>query len=478
MYFPIFLNITEVKFLVVGAGKIALAKLETILEFSDNILVIAKEISPQTADLISAQKIKFIQTSYNKKYLADADIIIAATDDREVNHQIAEDAKSQNKLVNVVDDSQNSRFIFGASVKRGEVIASVATSGVSPVLARLLKQKLQNLLPENLSFLSKFLAKNKELVKKKLSDLQARRIFWHDVIQGVIASEVLLGNSKRAQKLLEEKLQNSENKKEAAVYFIGAGPGDPELITLKGVNLLSRADVVLFDRLVSPQILSHARKDALKINVGKTRDTHRYSQDEINQLIRKFAAEGNIVARLKGGDTSIFAHLSEEIDAIADLKIPYQIIPGITAASGAASYAGIPLTSRNSNKSVRFLTIYKNDLIDEAYWQELAKSDDTLVLYMSSHNLSEISAQLIRAKKNPQTPLAIIEQATTPFQKTYVTNLQNFEKDFPGGEVVEKFTSPALVIIGDVVNQHAQYRWLEENLDGTYFKKLEARNGN
>lgn len=470
MYFPLFLNVTKVKFLIVGAGKVALAKLETILEFSDNILVVSKEISPQVLELISAQKIKFIQTSYDKKYLADADIIVAATDDRKVNRQIAEDAKAQNKLVNVVDDPENSRFIFGASLKRGDVIASVATSGISPVLARLLKQKLQNILPENLAFLSEFLAQNKELVKKKLSDLQARRIFWHDVIQGAIANEVLLGNSKKAQKLLEEKLQKSANKKEAAVYFIGAGPGDPELITLKGVNLLSRADVVLFDRLVSPQILSHARKDALKINVGKTRDTHRYSQDEINQLIRKFASEGNIVARLKGGDTSIFAHLSEEIDAIKDLKIPYQIVPGITAASGAASYAGIPLTSRNSNKSVRFLTIYKNDLIDEAYWQELAKSDDTLVLYMSSHNLSEISAQLIRAKKNPLTPLAIIEQATTPFQKTYITNLQNFND--------QKFTSPALVIIGDVVNQHEQYRWLEENLDGTYFKKLEARNGN
>jgi len=474
MYFPLFLNITKAKFLVVGAGKVALAKLETILEFSDNILVIAEEISPQVSDLLSAQKIKFIQTSYDKKYLADADLIIAATDDHQVNHQISEDAETQNKLVNVVDDSQNSRFIFGANVKRGKVIMSVATSGVSPVLARLLKQKLQNILPENLTFLSDFLAKNKAAVKKKLTDLQARRIFWHDVIQGVIASEVLLGNFKKAQELLEEKLQKSANKKEAAVYFIGAGPGDPELITLKGINLLSRADIVLFDRLVSPEILSHARKDALKINVGKTRDIHRYTQDEINQLIRKFASEGNIVARLKGGDASIFAHLSEEIDAIKDLNIPYQIIPGITAASGAAAYASIPLTSRNSDKSVRFLTIYKNDLADEAYWRELARSSDTLVLYMSSHNLDEISAQLIAAGKNPLTPLAIIEQATTPFQKTYVTNLQNFSKDF--GD--KSFTSPSIAIIGEVVKQHEEYRWIEENFSGTYFKKLEERNGN
>ncbi len=474
MYFPLFLNISGAKFLVIGAGKVALAKLETILEFSSNISVISKEVAPQTKDLISDHKIKFIQTSYDQKYLQEADIIIAATNDSELNRQIAFDAKAQNKLINVVDDPNNSRFIFGASVKRGEVILSVATSGVSPVLARLLKQKLQNLLPENLSFLSDFLAQNKLLVKEKLNNLQARRLFWQDVIQGTIANEVLQGNLKKAQYLLTEKLEKFTNRKEAAVYFIGAGPGDPELITVKGINLLSRADVVLYDRLVSPQILSHARKDAIKINVGKTRDLHRYSQTEINQLIRKLVLEGNIVARLKGGDTSIFAHLSEEIDAIIDLKIPYQIVPGITAASGAAAYAGIPLTSRNSNKSVRFLTIYKNDLVDLSYWQELAKSNDTLVLYMSSHNLGEVSQHLIAYEKDPKTPLAIIEQATTPFQKTSVTSLENFTKDFGS----KKFTSPSIAIIGDVVNQHQQYRWLEENLDGIYFNKLEVRNAN
>jgi len=394
MYFPLFLNISQLKFLIIGAGNVGLAKLETILEFSENITVISKNIAPQTAELIAKHKLKFIQDPYDQKQLADFDIIIAATNDSDTNHQISLDAKSQKKLINVVDDPKNSQFIFGASLKRGKIILSAATSGVSPVLARLLKQKLQNLLPENFSFLSDFLAQNKELVKEKLSDLQARRVFWQEAISGLIAEEVLLGNFKKAQKLLEEKLENFSNKKEAAVYFIGAGPGDPELLTIKGMNLLSSADVVLYDRLVSPLILAHARKDALKINVGKTRDFHRYSQEEINQLLQKFAREGNIVARLKGGDASIFAHLSEEIDAISALNIPYQIVPGITAASAAAAYAGIPLTSRNSNKSVRFLTIYKNDLLDLNYLQELARSEDTLALYMSSHNMNEISQRL------------------------------------------------------------------------------------
>lgn len=470
MYFPLFLNINKTKFLIIGAGNVGLAKLETILEFTDNVLVLAQESSAQIEDLVKEKGLEFIQDFYDKKYLQSVDVIIAATDDAKVNKQIADDAKSLNKLINVVDDPDNSQFIFGAIAKRGDITASISTSGVAPVLARLLKQKLQKTLPENISLLSDFLSQNKALVRKKLTNIQARRLFWQEVIEGVVANEVMLENPLKAQDLLEKKLENYGNKKESAVYFISAGPGDPELITLKAVNLLAKADIVLYDRLVAPAILSHARKDAVKINVGKTRDVHRYSQEEINHLIKKYASQGNIIARLKGGDVSMFAHLSEEIDAISDLNIPYQIVPGVTAASGAAAYAGIPLTSRNYNKSVRFLTIYKEDLIDLDYWQELAKTKDALVLYMSSHNLPEITENLIKFGKNPKTPLAIIEQATTPFQKTFVTTLEDFTD--------QKFISPSLVIIGDIVKQHQKYHWSEEGSVGNYFKELEARNGN
>ena len=470
MYFPLFLDIKKSKFLIIGAGSVALAKLETILEFSDNILIVANNIAPQTAAFIKEKKIEFIQDSYQKKYLDSIDVIIAATNDSEVNHQISIDAKSEKKLINSVDDPENSNFIFGASFKKGDVVLSVSTAGTSPVLARLLKKKLQSHIPENLFLLNQFLVKNKELVKKKLTNLQARRLFWQDVIEGVIGNEVLLGNQVKAQNLLEEKLEKQNNKKEAAVYFIGAGPGDPELITLKAINLLSKADVVLYDRLVASSILSYARKDALKISVGKSKDKHLFEQEEINQLIRKYAAAGNVVARLKGGDSGIFARLSEEIEAIIDLNVPYQIVPGITAASGAAAYAGIPLTSRNSNKAVRFLAMYKKDFESEGYWQGLAASEDTLVFYMSSHNLAEIAQNLIKYGKKSTTPIAIIEQATTPFQKTYITSIADFSKQF--GD--KKFISPSLAIIGDVVN--LGHKWREEILEGNYFQNLEVKN--
>ena len=468
MYFPLFLKIKYKKFLIVGGGNIALAKLETILEFSNNIFLLAENFDDETLKFATAKKIKIIRDSYHKKYLTDVDIVIAATNDKALNQNIANDTTLVHKIVNSVDDVSNSNFIFGASIKKNDVIISVSTSGVSPVLARLIKQKLNQILPQNFEFLNDFLAQNKEKVKKSLTKIQARRLFWQEVLEGIIAQEVLVGNFKKAQELLDKKLLDSKNQQMGAVYFISAGPGDPELITLKAIKLLSKADVVLYDRLVAKEILDYARKDALKINVGKSRNLHLYQQDEINKMIYEYAKKGLAVARLKGGDAAFFAHLSEEIEAILDLKVPYQVVPGVTAASGAASHIGIPLTSRTSNKSVRFLTIYKENLTDNKFWQELAQSNDTLVLYMSSHNINSITQNLVKFGKDLQTPMALIEQATTKYQKTFIATISEFTKKFKD----RKFISPSLIIIGDVVDLNHKYQWLEENYEGNYFEKL------
>lgn len=470
-YFPLFLDIGNIKFLVIGAGNIALAKLETLVEFNANVKVVAKNVMKPTLELMQENEILFAKDAYDKKYLEDIDVVIAATDDDEVNERIAKDAKKLGIIVNIVDDPNNSDFIFGSIVKKENITISASTSGMSPVLARLLKQRINKSLPQNLDLFNHFILKNKDKVRSHLTDLQARRVFWQEVFEGVVGSEIEAGNINKAQKLFDSKFLNTKNEKQAAVYFISSGPGDPELITLKAINLLSRADVVLYDRLVSEEILSFARKDAIKINVGKKRDFHRFKQNEINELIEDYAKKGNIVARLKGGDASIFAHLSEEIGAIKDLNIPYQIVPGVTAASAAGAMAGIPLTSRDSNKSVRFLTIYEEDLFDANYFENLATSNDSLVLYMSSHNLEVIAKNLIKAGKEKTTSLAVIEQATTPYQKTYTTTLQNFEKDFAKKE----FVSPSIAIIGDIVNFHESLKWKEENLEGVYFKNPRKR---
>lgn len=468
MYFPLFLNISGAKFLIIGAGNVALSKTESVLEFSKKITVLSKEIAPDIKNIFLEKKIEFILSAYDKRYLQKFDIIIVATNDKNLNQQIALEAKALNKLVNVVDDPENSSFIFGANFKKGNVITSISSSGISPVLARILKNKLQNSLPQNLELISDFLEKNKKIIREKFINLQARRIFLQDVIDGIIGVELEVGNIKKAQNLLEEKLLKESDKKQSAVYFISAGPGDPELITLKAIKLLAKADVVLYDRLVAPEILNYARKDAIKVNVGKTKDLHRYKQEEINNLLRHYAKQGNIVARLKGGDATIFARLSEEIDAIYDLNIPYQIIPGVTSASGAGASIGISLTSREANKSVRFLTIYQKDLIDDKYFKTLAESEDSLVLYMTSHNLGDVVNNLTKFGKNPKTPLAIIEQATTIYQKTFSTNLEDFHHEFSN----QKFVSPSIVIIGDVVAWHKKYKWREENFTGEFFNKI------
>ncbi|MFT5703271.1 MAG: uroporphyrin-III C-methyltransferase/precorrin-2 dehydrogenase/sirohydrochlorin ferrochelatase [Rickettsiales bacterium] len=467
-FFPLFLQTDQIKFLVVGAGNVGIAKLSTILEFSNDVKIVAQEIGRDAQNFLAENKVTFAKEYYEKSHLEGFDVIIGATNNEETNQQISEDAKKLGKLISVVDDPAKSNFIFGALVKKKNITAAISTSGLSPVLARFIKNKITSTLPQNLEIYDQFISKNRALIKENLSDLQARRIFWQEVFEGEIGNQIEQINLERAQNLLEKKLNLTDNKKQSAVYFIGAGPGDPELITLKAIKLLSKADVVLYDRLVSPDILNYARKDAIRINVGKVKSFHRYEQNEIGNLIRKYASEGNIVARLKGGDPAIFARLEEEIDAILDLRIPYQIVPAVSSALGAAAYSGMALTSRNISRGVRFLTVYKKDFTNDDFWQDLAKTDDTLVFYMSASNLGLVTQNLVKFGKDSKTKIAVIEQATTKFQKTFVSEIGSFMQ--------KEFVSPSLAIIGDVVKGYEKYQWQEEILSGEYFGKLQPRN--
>lgn len=483
MYFPLHLNVSEAKIVIFGAGDIAVAKAESILEFvqAKQITIIAKDTDSQHQNIISELKIKFIKQEYDKEQLLNFDIVIAATNSKQINRQIASEARKLKKLVNIVDDPQYSDFIFGANIKKSGITISMSTSGIAPVLARLLKQKILKILPNNLDLISDFLQENKEKIRKKLTNIQARRLFYQDFLDKEIVGEIQNFNLSKAQQTLDNLLENSDNQSRSAVYFISAGPGDEELITLKAIKLLSKADVVLYDRLVAPEILEYARKDALKINVGKKRDFHKFSQDEINQMIRKYALEGKIVARLKGGDSAFFSRISEEVLAIKDLNIPYQIVAGVTAASGAAASLGIGLTSRKNNKSVRFLTLYNDDLNDDEYFKQIAKTDDSLVLYMSSHNLTKITEKLLKNGFKKDVELLVVEQATTKFQKVYQSTISQAKTDFSD----KKFISPSLVIIGDIVADYQQNKWREENFEGIFFdqftdinlQKKEVRNG-
>jgi uroporphyrin-III C-methyltransferase/precorrin-2 dehydrogenase/sirohydrochlorin ferrochelatase len=465
-FLPIFVNIEKKKTVVIGGGNIALAKLENILQYGNNITVIAKDFLDETANLCQNNNIAMLKSAYKIEHLQFGEIIIAATNDYNVNQEIAQDCQNLNKIFNAVDEPKISDFIFGANIKRGNLNIVISSSGISPVLARFIKQKIHRLIPENFTTLNDFIAKNRQKVKNKLTKIQPRRLFWESLLESNFTEEVIVGNYNKAQEILDNFLTKKENKLQSAVYFIGAGPGDPELITLKAIRLLSKADIVLYDRLVAKDILNFARRDALKINVGKRKNCHPYPQEKINKMLLQYAQEGNVIARLKGGDVTIFAHLSEEIQMLAQKQIPFQIIPGVTAASGASSYAGFPLTARNINNTVRFITVYKENLFDKKYWQNLAQTDDVLVFYMSSANLKIIAENLIKFGKKPQTALAVIEQATTIYQNTFVSSLEMAGKDLIDKE---KFISPSLIVVGDVVKFHEKYQWLEEGKSGKAF---------
>jgi len=463
-FLPVFFGLEHKSVLIIGGGTIALAKLETIFEYTDNIAVISDNFDRELLDFTKENNINIITDKYDKKYLSNSDLIIATTNDSNLNKQISQDGRNLQKIVNIVDNADISDFIFGSIVKRNDLNIAIGSGGLSPVLTRIIKQKIEKILPENIHDLNDFIRENRQKVKNKLTNIQSRRLFWQEFLEGNISQEVLNGNFIKAQDLFNQKLFNKSNEVESALYLIGAGAGDPELLTLKAVKLLSKADVVLYDRLVADPILDYARKDALKINVGKRKDFHKYSQTEINQLIKKYLQAGNIVVRLKGGDPAIFAHMFEEIDVAKKLDISYQIVPGISAISAAAAYNAIPLTARDISKGVRILTLYKKDLENKEYWQDLAKSDDTLAFYMSSQNAKFIADQLIANGKDPKTKIAVIEQASTKYQQKYISNLQDFEQ--------REFISPSLIIIGNVVQFSEQYQYLENKENKNYFREI------
>ncbi len=313
-FFPLFLRINANKrILIVGGGAVALAKAEALQPYRAALTVVSEAFSPEMAEFLEAHGIMHSQASYHADHLDGVGLVIAATDDEVANAQIHADAKARGVIVNAVDQPELCDVIFPAIVRRGPLQIAISSSGVSPVLARLVKQRIEKVLPWRFAELIDFAKARRGQVKKALSTFQARRLFWHDVLEGPIAQEVLEGNAAGAEALFDRKLAN-DNESRAALYLIGAGPGDPELMTVKAIRLLSRADVVLYDRRTAPELLTqYARKEAQKICVGKTKDFHLKNQTSIDGMIEAFLKEGKVVVRLKGGELSIYAHWAEEI---------------------------------------------------------------------------------------------------------------------------------------------------------------------
>lgn len=460
-YFPIFVDASHINCLVVGAGEVAARKCELLLKTPAKVTVVAPWVSNTVQELAHSEKVTLINREFETVDLNGKQMVFVATDNEDTNKRIHDEAHSRGILVNVVDNTPLCKFITPSIVDRSPIIIAMSSGGVAPVLLRYIRQKLETVLPTNIKKLGNFSEKFRDRVKNALDNVTDRRYFWEEVLDGDIGENLLQGNDKKAEEQLESSLDlfKSEKKTKGQVYLVGAGPGDPDLLTFRALRLMQKADVVVYDRLVSKDILELVRRDAEKIYVGKAKSNHTIPQQEINHLLAKLAHEGNRVVRLKGGDPFIFGRGGEEIETLIEQGIEFQVVPGITAANGASSYAGIPLTHRDHAQSVTFTTGHLKDNTIDLDWDSLVKPNHTLVFYMGLTGLAIICENLVTHGMPKNTPIALIESATRNNQKVVTGTIADIAND----PKVKRLQPPTLIIVGSVVTLHKQLNWFNVN---------------
>ena len=453
-YLPIFAEVKDRPVLVIGGGEIAARKITFLLRAEAKVQIVAETLMPELAEKVEREEIQWRATVFEEQQLDDVFLVIAATEDDELNQRVYVAANARYRLVNVVDNQALCSFVFPSIVDRSPLLVAISSSGKAPVLSRILREKIEALLPTNLGRLAETASYWRHHIKTHLKTTAERRRFWERVFTGRFASLMLAGNKDEAEKVLEDELRQPE-KRPGEIILVGAGPGDAGLLTLRGLQALQQADVVFYDNLVTPEVRELVRRDAETICVGKSASGVSVPQQEINRLLVDAAKEGKTVIRLKGGDPFIFGRGGEELQAAAEAGIPFQVVPGVTAAAGATAYAGIPLTHRDYAQSVTFITGHfgaENSPLD---WARLAQSGQTLAIYMGSLKAAEISAQLIANGRDGDTPVAVISRGTRADQQTKTGTLQQLEnlaKDAP---------MPALLVVGEVVQLHQQLAWFQ-----------------
>jgi uroporphyrin-III C-methyltransferase/precorrin-2 dehydrogenase/sirohydrochlorin ferrochelatase len=461
-YLPLFFDLKKRLCLVVGGGAIALRKASLLARSGAVIRLVAPDILPELEALVAETGGECHFRPYDVGDMQGVTLVVSATDYVALNEQVAADAESAAIPVNVVDQPALCSFIFPSIVDRSPIVVAVSSGGQSPVLARLIRSRLEASLPASYSQLAEFVGGLRSKVREMLQSGTKIRRFWEDVLDSPISELVMAGKSEEAQVRFDAYLAESEDTlNRGEVYLVGAGPGDPDLLTFKALRLMQQAEVVVYDRLVSAPILDKTRKDAERIYVGKAMANHAVPQQDINQLLVDLALQGKRVVRLKGGDPFIFGRGGEEIELLAENKVPFQVVPGITAASGCASYSGIPLTHRDYAQSVRFVTGHLKNNTHDLNWSELVNTGQTVVFYMGLSGLATICRSLIEHGRSPQTPIALIQQGTTPDHKVYtgtLSSMPNLVKQY-------KVQAPTLIIVGEVVSLHDKLQWYKQSTE-------------
>jgi uroporphyrin-III C-methyltransferase/precorrin-2 dehydrogenase/sirohydrochlorin ferrochelatase len=467
-HLPVFLQLKNRPCLVVGGGIVAERKARLLLRAGAVVTVVARDLTDELVQLRDAHRIAHQPSAFTDRLLKGMRIVIAATNDDEINNQVYRAAEDAAILCNVVDNGTASSFIVPAIVDRSPVIIAIGTGGNAPVLAQRLKSQIEAWLPARIDALATQAGRWRQLVKKRFASLRERRRFWQRFFDGPIADHLLANRKQEAERALRlELIENvvPHTRPLGEAYIVGAGPGDPGLVTIRAQQLISLADVVLYDRLVSGKILDFARKDAQLIFVGKSANRVTISQVEINELLVALVRKGRRVCRLKGGDPFVFGRGSEEVRALADAGLPFQVVPGISAALGCAAYAGVPLTHRGLSSSVTFAAATLDG--DRAPdWHALARPDQTLVLYMGVGSLAQDMKQLIKNGLAAGTPVAVVENGTTDQQRVLRGTLATIADDALEAQI----SAPAIIIVGKTAGMGEELGWFGARADSSGFR--------
>lgn len=455
-YLPIFCRLDNKPVLLVGGGEVAERKARLLLDAGAHLTVVAPELDPELAELAANGSIEWLAAEFAPAHLAGKWLVVAATDRREVNALVYQSANQARIFANVVDDPKRSSFIMPSIIDRSPLMVAISSGGKAPVLARLLREKLEAMLPQHLGAVATFAGSLRDRVKARFATMGERRRFWERLLGADRLGQALARGDSASANQLADSLFADESKAHGEVVLVGAGPGDPGLLTLHALRHMQQADVVVYDRLVSDEVMALVRRDAKRIFVGKQAGNHCVPQEGINQLLLEEAKKGQRVVRLKGGDPFIFGRGGEELETLVGSGIGFQVVPGITAASGCAAYAGIPLTHRDHAQSVRFVTAHGKGGARDLDWPLLAKDKQTLVFYMGLSSCATIREQLLAHGKAGNTPVALIERGTQPCQRVIRGTLDELPALAIGVE------SPTLIMVGSVVTLADRLAWFGE----------------
>lgn len=451
-YFPIFTKIKKRHCLVVGGGVIAVRKVHLLLKAGASITVCAPELADSLLEKAKNNQITVINEAFHDDLITGKWLVIAATNQRHINEHIAQLAEQKQILVNVVDEPDLCTFIMPSIVDRSPIVVAISSGGKAPVLARLIRERLETLLPMHLGRLAKISGDFRHRVKEVIKKESLRRRYWEKLFgNGDLAGLLQKGQIQKAQQLMEDNL--TEEVAQGDVALVGAGPGDPSLLTLKALQLMQQADVVFYDRLVSREILDLVRRDADLISVGKKAGLHEVEQSRTNQLLVEHAQQGKKVVRLKGGDSFIFGRGGEELEELVEAGVAFQVVPGITAASGCSAYAGIPLTHRDYAQSVTFVTGHRKADGRPLDWKALAIPNQTLVVYMGLIQSHEIQENLLNNGRDGNTPVALINKGTR-LEQQVITGCLSELSQLGGG-----LSGATLIIVGEVVDLADKLAW-------------------